>query len=96
MTMARESAAEKAAREEQEQADAAVTAATAGLDPEVVDPGEGTKVRVPASVGESITFSRGADVVAEFKVSDGIVTARDAHERQLLLANVPGAELVEV
>lgn len=92
MTMARETAAEKAEREAQEQADAAVTAAAQGLD---VDPGEGTKVKVPADVGETIVFSRGVDVVAEFKVSDGMVTARDEHERQLLLANVPGAELVE-
>lgn len=93
--MARETAAEKAEREEAEAAQAAIDNAAAGLDPEVVDPGEGTKVRVPESVGESIIFSRGADVVAEFAVKDGIVTARDAHERQLLLANVPGAELVE-
>lgn len=90
--MARETAAERDAREAQEQADAAVTAATAGLD---VDPGEGSKVRVPASVGDSITFSRGGEVVVDFKVSDGMVTAKDEHERVLLLSNVAGAELVE-
>jgi hypothetical protein len=90
--MARETAAEKAEREAAEQAQAAVDAAAQGLD---VDPGEGAKVRVPASVGETITFSRGGDVVAEFAVKDGLVTAKDAHERQLLLSNVAGAELVE-
>lgn len=92
MTMARETAAEKAEREAAEAAQAAVDAAAQGLE---VDPGEGSKVRVPGDVGETIVFSRGADVVAEFKVTDGIVTARDEHERQLLLANVAGAELVE-
>lgn len=92
--MGRETAAERDAREAQEQTDAAVAPAAVAA-AAAVDAGEGTKVRVPASVGESVTFTRGGDVVADFKVTDGVLTVRDDHERALVLANVPGAELVE-
>jgi hypothetical protein len=94
--MARETAAEKAAREEQEAADAAVAAAAVDAEASVDVPEDaGRKVKVPAVVGDEIVFSRGADVVARFKVSDGVVTARNDHERTLLLTNVAGAELVD-
>lgn len=94
--MARETAAEKAEREQQEAADAAVTAAAAPVDlPADVNDSDSRKVKVPASAGDEIVFSRGSDVVASFKVKDGHVTARNEHERTLLLSNVAGAELVD-
>lgn len=92
----RESAAEKAEREAQEAAAAAVTAAAESADtPAEVDESKSMRVKVPESVGDEIVFSRGADVVASFKVKDGHVTAHSEHERTLLLTNVAGAELVD-
>lgn len=90
--MPRESAEAKAEREAQEAADAAAADAAADT---AVDPGEGSQVKVPDTVGDRITLTRGGEVVREFAVKDGHVTARDADDRALLLASVPGAEAVD-
>ena len=91
--MARETAAEREAREAQKQADKALQDAAASVSD--VDPGEGSKVKVGDRYGDEIVFTRGVDEVARFKVTDGHVTASDPHERQLLLANIVGAEVVD-
>jgi hypothetical protein len=94
MTMARETAAEKAEREAQEQADAAVAAAAAGSDTVDESDGKGGKVKVDQNDGE-IVLTRGGEVVLSKKVVDGHVTASDDDELAVLLASVPGATRVE-
>lgn len=92
MTMARESAAEREAREAQEQADAAVAAAAAGSD---VAPTDGkVKVKVDQPDGE-IVLTRGGEVVLSKTVKDGQVTADDDTELAVLLGSIPGAQQVD-
>lgn len=84
--------AEREAQAAQEQADAAAADAAADVS---TDPGEGSKIRVPAEAGDRIVLSKGGEVVREFSARDGIITAKDDDDRALLLASVPGAELVD-
>lgn len=85
----------KAEREAQEQQAAADAAAADAAADTTVDVGEGSQVRVPAEVGDKITLTRGGEVVREFAVKDGVISAKDDDDRALLLASVPGAELVD-
>jgi len=64
-------------------------------DPEPDDTGNGSRVKVPDTVGGEIVFTRGVDVVAKFKVKDGHVTVKTPAEQRLLLGNVAGAEVVD-
>lgn len=55
----------------------------------------GGKVRVPQQDGE-ITVSYGNTQDARtYRVQDGLVTPRNAHERAELLSFVPGAKLAD-
>lgn len=90
--MARESAADKEAREAQEAADALAAGATqSAAHPEVDD--EQLVVKVPAEHGDNVSLTRGGVEIGSYKIDSGKITAKDAAERDMLLGSIPGASL---
>lgn len=87
--MARESAADKAAREEREAAEALAQQSENDA-PDVAD---SDSLVVKGVENGPVVLTRGGVEIARFNAEGGKITAKDVDERNLLLASVPGAHL---
>lgn len=89
--MPRESAADKAAREEREAAE--LLRQQSESDASVADVSDSDSLVVKGVENGPVVLTRGGVEIASFVAEGGKITAKDVDERDLLLASVPGAHL---
>jgi hypothetical protein len=91
MSMARESAADREAREAQEAADALAAGAQAGVQPADADEDDLT-VKYAGEDGPVVLTRAGVEV-GSFTAKGGKIAVKNTEDRDLLLGSLPGASL---